>query len=123
MFNKLSPVLIVDAIEPCLDFWKRVGFEVTVALPETGPLAFAILSGDGLEVMYQTRASIKEDVPALADMRTSVALYLEVEDLDAIARRLEGAPVVIPRRKTFYGATEIGVREPGGNVVTFAEVG
>jgi hypothetical protein len=32
-----------------------------------------------------------------------------------------GAPVVVPRRKTFYGMEEIGVREPGGNSVTFAQ--
>lgn len=28
---------------------------------------------------------------------------------------------VSPRRSTFYGMDEIIVREPGGNVVTFAE--
>jgi len=28
---------------------------------------------------------------------------------------------VIPRRTTFYGADELIVREPGGNVVTFAQ--
>jgi hypothetical protein len=27
---------------------------------------------------------------------------------------------VFPRRKTFYGMDEIGVREPGGNAITFA---
>ena len=29
--------------------------------------------------------------------------------------------VVVPRRQTFYGADEIGVREPGGNLVMFAQ--
>jgi hypothetical protein len=29
--------------------------------------------------------------------------------------------VVVPERNTFYGTREIAVREPGGNVVTFAE--
>src|SRR6266852_3502350 len=31
------------------------------------------------------------------------------------------APVVVPKRTTFYGATEIFVREPGGNLVGFAQ--
>lgn len=39
-----------------------------------------------------------------------------------IIKRLEGANVVVPVRKTSYGAREIGVREPGGNVVVFAEM-
>jgi hypothetical protein len=49
-------------------------------------------------------------------------LYVEVAGLDDIIKRLEGANVVVPVRKTFYGAREIGVREPGGNVVVFAEM-
>jgi len=28
---------------------------------------------------------------------------------------------VVPRRKTFYGTDEIGVREPGGRIVMFAQ--
>jgi hypothetical protein len=41
-------------------------------------------------------------------------------DLDATIEAVAAAPVVFPRRKTFYGMEEICVREPGGNVVTFA---
>lgn len=36
---------------------------------------------------------------------------------------MEGFEVVVPRRSTFYGAEEVFVREPGGNVVGFAEFG
>jgi hypothetical protein len=33
-FRKLSPVLIVDAIEPCLPFWTdRLGFAKVVEVP------------------------------------------------------------------------------------------
>jgi len=34
---------------------------------------------------------------------------------------LAGAPVVKARHKTFYGSTEIYVREPGGHVVGFGQ--
>ena len=118
--KKLTPVLFVDEIEPCLGFWTGLGFEKTVEVPEGEKLGFVILVKDGVEVMYQSRASALKDVPALADMPSRSALYLEVSDLDAVARAVAGAPVVVPRRKTFYGAEEIGVREPGGSVVTFA---
>ena len=47
-------------------------------------------------------------------------LFIEVEDLDAVIELLGGAPVLQPRRTTFYGMEEIAVREPAGNAVTFA---
>jgi uncharacterized glyoxalase superfamily protein PhnB len=120
---KLTPVLIVDAIEPCLPFWvDRLGFTVTVTVPHEDRAGFVILTKDGVEVMYQTRASVAADVPATLDPRGghSVTLFVEVPDLDAIERALNGAPLIMPRRTTFYGLVEIGVREPGGTAIIFA---
>jgi hypothetical protein len=121
--GKLTPVLIVEAIEPCLSFWiDRLGFTKTVEVPHGEQLGFVILVRDGVEVMYQTRASVLGDVPAVADTPfRGTLLYFEVDDLDAVEEALAGVPLVIPRRTTFYGAQEIIVREPAGNVVTFAQ--
>lgn len=121
-FRKLSPVLIVDAIEPCLPFWTdRLGFAKVVEVPEGNRLGFVILTRDGVEVMYQSRDSVRNDIPALADTPPGATLYIEVSDVAAVERAVEGTEVVVPRRQTFYGADEIGVREPGGNVVLFAQ--
>jgi len=121
-FRKLSPVLIVDAIEPCLPFWtERLGFAKAVEVPEGSRLGFVILVKDGVEVMYQSRASVRNDVPALADTPAGTSLYIEVSDIAAVERAVQGIEVVVPRRQTFYGADEIGVREPGGNLVMFAQ--
>lgn len=120
-FEKLTPVLYVEAIEPVLPFWERLGFERTVEVPEGDVLGFVILERDGVEVMYQTRASVEGDVPALADTPMGGSmLYFEVADLDAVETALEDVERVVPRRTTFYGADEIFVREPAGNVVGFA---
>lgn len=45
-----------------------------------------------------------------------------MEELDRLdeAVTAAGAPRVIPRRKTFYGADEVVVRDPCGTVVTLA---
>ena len=122
-FNKLSPVLVVDAIEPCLPFWTdRLGFAKTVEVPEGNVLGFVILAKDGIEVMYQSRDSVRKDIPPLADVPAGgTNLYLEVTDVAAVERAVKGLDVVVPRRKTFYGADEIGVREPGGNAVIFSQ--
>src|SRR5262245_13143072 len=99
--KKLTPVLVVEEIEPCLGFWTALGFEKTVEVPEGDRLGFVILVKDAVEVMYQSRASVKEDIPALGDQPSRAALYLEVNDLDAVAKAVKGAPVVVKRRKTF----------------------
>ena len=123
-FSKLSPVMVVDAIEPCLPFWiERLGFAQGATVPDGDRLGFVILSRDNVEVMYQTRASVAADMPALADLPggNSITLYIDVSDLDVVERAMHGVPLVVPRRKTFYGADELGVREPGGNIVLFAQ--
>lgn len=123
--KQLTPVLIVEAVEPCLKFWvDRLGFAITNQVPgPDGKLIFASVELGPVEIMYQTRASVVDEQPGTAKdlMGHSVALFITVEDLDTVARSLDGAPVVKPRHKTFYGSTEIYVREPGGNTVGFAE--
>ena len=123
--KQLTPVLIVESVEPCLKFWvDRLGFAITNQVPgPDGKLVFASVQLGPVEVMYQTRASVVDEQPGAAKdlMGHSVALFITVEDLDTVARSLDGAPVVKPRHKTFYGSTEIYVREPGGNTVGFAE--
>jgi hypothetical protein len=120
--KKLTPVLAVQAIEPVLPFWiDRLGFEKTAEVPHEDALGFVILKQGGVELMYQTLASIAADVGASVTIpEGGTVLYIEVDDLDDVERRLEGVPLVIPRRKTFYGADELLVREPGGNLVTFS---
>jgi len=122
--KKLTPVLVVDEIEPCLPFWvDRLGFEKTTEVPEGPRLGFVILRKDDVEVMYQSRESVEKDIPAMVPDRGghSVGLFVEVSDVAAVERALAGFEVVVPRRQTFYGMDEIGVREPGGNAVISAQ--
>ena len=50
-------------------------------------------------------------------------LYVEVDNLDQIVPAMKGAEVVMPVRTTFYGAKEIGIRDPAGHIITFAQLG
>ena len=122
--KKLTPVLQVDSIEPVLSFWEdRLGFERTISVPGETGLGFVALQQGPVEIMYQTRASIGDDLPQLLDMPMGgTLLFIEVDDIDAVELALEGSDIVSPRRTTFYGATEVAVREPGGNIVIFAEM-
>jgi uncharacterized glyoxalase superfamily protein PhnB len=123
-FKHLAPVLVVDRIEPCLPFWVgRLGFAAENQVPGPDGALFASVKNGDVEVMYQTRASVEADHPAAAAEvpGTSSVLFITVQNLDAVELAVAGAPVVKPRHKTFYGSTELYVREPGGHMVGFAE--
>jgi uncharacterized glyoxalase superfamily protein PhnB len=121
--KKVTPILVVDAIEPALPFWQgQLGFEKVVEVPHEGRLGFVLLARDGHEVMLQTRASVAADVPAVGALDPPCAIYCDVDSLDAAIAATEGATVLVPRRTTFYGAEEIWVRDPSGAVVAFAEM-
>jgi uncharacterized glyoxalase superfamily protein PhnB len=120
---KITPILIVDEIEPSLDFWVgKLGFEKTVEVPEGDKLGFVILQKEGAEVMLQSRASIKKDAGQAAEAIFTAGsnLYIEVDNFGDALERVKGAEVVVPERTTFYGMREIWVREPGRNVLGFA---
>jgi catechol 2,3-dioxygenase-like lactoylglutathione lyase family enzyme len=124
LFSRLTPVIFVDQVEPCLGFWTdRLGFEKVAEVPgPDGKPQFAMLVRDGIEVMYQTWAALEADVPgsAAAPRGHAALLFIEVTDIDQVDHALAGMPRVVGRHQTFYGMDEFAVREPGGAIVTFA---
>jgi uncharacterized glyoxalase superfamily protein PhnB len=123
--RKITPILHVAAIEPVLPFWvETLGFEINAQVPHEDHIGFVILEKNGYEVMYQTKASVEADTLVLTGHPLGgTILFIEVDDIDAIENAVKdaGAEIVVPRRTTFYGSTEIFVREPAGNVVGFAQ--
>jgi hypothetical protein len=122
---KITPVLIVESIEPSLPFWlDRMGFTQVMNVPESPDrIGFVILSRDGGELMMQTLSSVHKDEPRFAPegiQTKGCVLFIEVKDFADIKTRLEGYPILMPERVTFYGMREIGVAEPGGHTIIFA---
>ena len=126
MFKQLTPVLVVDEIEPVLPFWSALGFTRVTEVPEGDRLGFVILQRDDVEVMYQTFKSVEKDEPrSLKGKRAlgAAALFIAVDRLDDVAKLVpQGTDIIEHRRETFYGSTEMIVRDAAGNVITFAEM-
>ena len=120
MFHNATPILIVDAIEPCLPFWKALGFHVTTTVPNGPRLGFAMLQGGNVVLMYQTISSVADDLKGVTVMPGGIT-YIDVDDLVAISTALPAESVAIPQRTTFYGSHEIFAWEPGGNLIGFAQ--
>jgi uncharacterized glyoxalase superfamily protein PhnB len=124
--KKITALLLVDEIEPCVRFWKeRLGFEVAIEVPEGNKIGFVSLQKAGVELMYQSYASVEKDSSFSAQgyAKGPSFLYIEVDSLDDVIAATNGARVVMPERKTFYGAREVGVKDPAGHVLTFAQFG
>jgi uncharacterized glyoxalase superfamily protein PhnB len=123
--KRITPVLYVKQIEPCVQFWaERLGFNKTAEVPDGDRLGFVILQKDGVELMYQSFASAEKDAPTLAREISGgrTFLYVEVDKLDEVMTAIKGVNVVVPLRTTFYGAKEIGIRDPAGHLIVFAEM-
>ena len=124
--KKITAVLLVEEVEPCVAFWtERMGFEKTAAVPDGDKLAFAMLQKGTAEIMYQTYASVANDNPHpdMLARKGPTFLYIEVDDLAATMTATAGAEVVMSERTTFYGSKEFGIKDPAGHFLTFAQFG
>ena len=119
----LTPVLMVNEIEPVIAFWEALGFVKTIEVPDGDKLGFIAPQSEGVQIMYQTKETVAKDSEEIAATPMGGnMMFLTVDDLDVVAAALGDTEYLVPRRTTFYGAEGITVREPGGNVVTFAQM-
>lgn len=124
-FGRMTPVFLVDRVEPCLDFWvDRLGFDAGLRVVGEDGIEFVQLSRDDVRLVYRTRSSLGQSSPEALGAEAHlpwVILYLPVSNLDAVLPRLEGIEVVVPLRESDFGVREIYVREPSGRVVALVE--
>jgi uncharacterized glyoxalase superfamily protein PhnB len=122
--QKITPVLFVKEIEPVLSFWiEGLGFAKTIEVPHGDRLGFVALQKGNTELMYQSYASVGEDMPLVAEAskKGPTFLYIEVDSLDAVLAALKGFQIVYPERTAPYGMREVGYQDAGGHFITFAQ--
>jgi len=129
-----TPILIVDAIEPLLEFYeKRLGYKRLAEVPHGNQLGFIMLEQNDLHLMMQTRASIADDLGATAADASSRAtllqaaqgnslfLFVVVDSIEAVLANMQGRKLLVPLRTTNYGMREIVVQDAAGFVLVFAQ--
>ncbi len=127
--KKLTPNLMVEDVNRTVEFYRDVlGFEVQVTVPDggpaAGPLDWAMLTRGGVTLMFQSRASLAGEIPALADtpIGGAVTFYTEVEGVEALHAQLGGrVEIVQPLHDTFYGTREFCFRDCNGYLISFSE--
>jgi lactoylglutathione lyase len=125
MLKKLTPNLMVEDVNRTVAFYQEVlGFELLTSVPEEGQLAWAMLKRGGVELMFQTRGSLTEELPGLGgkDIGGTLNLYIDVEDIQGLYTAIrDKVTVVTGMHTTFYGANEIAIEDCNGYILTFAE--
>ena len=125
MLKRLTPNLMVEDVNHTLEFYRdTLGFEVLMTLPEAPPFDFAIVRRDQVELMFQSRQSLSENVPALtgSPIGASQTFYIEVVGIQNLYEQLRGTvDIVVELHKTFYGTQEFYFRDINGYILSYSE--
>jgi uncharacterized glyoxalase superfamily protein PhnB len=123
--NKLTPNLMVEDVNQTIQFYRDIlAFEVLATVPQEGTFAWAMLKRDNVEIMFQQRTSLTEEIPVFSGRAIggSLTFYIDVDDIQGLYEALQGkAKVVQEMHTTFYGAQEFGIEDCNGYVLVFAQ--
>lgn len=122
--DSLSPNIFVENMDETIAFYKSIGFDLVMTVPETGSdLVWAMMTNKEVTFMFQTFASLGAELPEIS--RTSGGSLLFYVKLQKIREFFElvkdKVRVLKPLEKTFYGATEFSILDNNNYVLTFAE--
>jgi lactoylglutathione lyase len=121
----LIPNVMVEDVNGTIEFYRDVlGFRVNATVPAEGQFDWASMRYDAVELMFQSRSSLSEEIPAFKDQQIGGALTFSVQmqGLQALYDRLKGNVIIVQDlHTTFYGMREFAVQDCNGFVLTFAE--
>lgn len=124
-FRKLTPNIMVDDINKSIAFYRNVlDFELVMSVPEKGDFEWAMMRNGETEIMFQTRANLSKEIPALKDKPVGGALsfYIDVDKINKLYGQLKDKITVVQDiHTTFYGAVEFTIEDCNGYLLTFAE--
>ena len=122
--ESLTVNLFVKNINRSIDFYKLLGFEVAMTVPEQGDCVWAMLANGNVSVMFQTLESLGNELPDLDRTRSGGTLlfYIKLKQIRAFFDEVKyKTEIVKGLEKTFYGATEFTIKDVDGYHLTFAE--
>lgn len=123
--KKLSPNLMVEDVNRTIDFYRDIlGFTLITTVPEEGQFGWALMQRDGIEIMFQSRESLSQDMPIFKGraIGSSLNFYIEVTGLKEFHQRIKAqVKIVEDFRTTFYGMQEFAIEDCNGYILSFAE--
>jgi len=136
MLNTLTPNMMVENVNRTVEFYRDVlgfnffmavtkeGRETLMEMPQDKTLVYAMMKSGGVEVMFQEKESLYEDIPAFkgTDVGGSVSFYINVDDVKALFETLKDKTDVVKKlHTTWYGMNEFYIRDCNGYILGFSE--
>jgi len=121
--ESLAPNIFVKDMNATLAFYKQLGFEIIMTVPEKGEYDWVMMMKEGVTFMFQTFKSLGDVLPEIKrNDGGSLLLYIRLKSIRAFHDKIKGkAKVIVELNKTFYGAMEFSIVDNNGYVLTFAE--
>ena len=122
--ESLTVNTFVHDIQKTIAFYKILGFEVIMTVPEEGDMVWAMVKNEGVTLMFQALSSLGEDLPEMDRTKTggTLLLYIKLKQIRSFFERIKDQVALVKGlEKTFYGATEFTIKDVDGYYLTFAE--
>ncbi|MEU8525603.1 VOC family protein [Streptomyces sp. NPDC048629] len=125
MAEKTIPILPCRTIQPVLEFYTALGFEVT--FQQKSPNPYAVVERGGIELQF---FGLKQYEPA-ESVSTCFVLTDDVDGLHAVFRAglkkaygkvpSRGLPRIGPLKDMSYGVRQFLMTDPGGNCIRIGQ--
>lgn len=122
--ESLTPNIYVPSVSNTIAFYKNLGFEPVMTVPENSEdPVWAMVQQGGVTLMFEAFNSIEGRLPEISRQPGgSLLLYIKVKDVKGLFSSLKDQVVILQElNTTFYGATEFSIKDLNNYVLTFSE--
>lgn len=121
--DTLSPNIFVQNMQETLTFYKLIGFQTVMTVPETGNPDWAMMANGNVIFMFQSFSSLGDELSAVSRQNGgSLLFYIKLKKIrEFFAQIKEEVTILKGIEKTFYGATEFSILDNNNYILTFAE--
>ncbi|MGY3214890.1 VOC family protein [Mucilaginibacter sp. HD30] len=122
--QSLSPNIFVNDMKATIAFYKALGFNITMAVPEEGDeFVWVNMVNGNVTLMFQTYESLGDELPEISrNDGGSLVLYINLKNIRQFFDEVKDEVIVLKGLETtFYGATEFSIKDNNGYVLTFAQ--
>lgn len=122
--DTLAPNIFTNDMSETLAFYKLLGFEVAMMLPDNGEdPVWAMMTNGSVTFMFQTFTSLGEELPQVSRKDGgSLLFYINLKGIRKFFEEIKDKVTVLKGlEKAFYGPVEFSILDNNGYVLTFAE--
>ena len=122
--ESVAPNIFVNNMSETIAFYKSIGFQQTMSVPETGDdFVWVMMANGNVTFMLQTFESLGNDLPDISRQNGgSLLLYINLKGIREYFDSIKDKVTILAGlEKTFYGATEFTIKDNNNYVLTFAE--